>query len=82
MIERLSEQAVGEVRALDEFAGGLGTPDRDGLPISVLRPKMSAVVYRTDCEDLAAERLEPRYHPEQVIIRRCRSTASATWPGS
>lgn len=67
MIERLSEEAIGEVRALDEFAQGFTAPDREGLPINVLRPKMSAVVYRTSCEEWQPERVASNYPAEQIV---------------
>ncbi len=67
VIERLSEEAIGEVRALDEFAQGFAARDREGLPINVLRPKMSAVVYRTSCTEWQPDRLASNYPTEQVI---------------
>jgi superfamily II DNA or RNA helicase len=53
VIRRLSEEAVEDVQALDDFEQGFASSTGEALSIHVLRPKMSAVVYRTSCKRLA-----------------------------
>lgn len=67
VIETLATQAIDEVRELDTFEGGFGDADADGLSIHTLRPKMSTVVYETDCVEWRPERLRNLFTPEQII---------------
>jgi superfamily II DNA or RNA helicase len=67
VIERLAGDAIEDVRELDEFEGGFGESEEEGLSIHVLRPKMSTVVYETSCAEWEPARLAERFAAERVI---------------
>lgn len=67
VIENLSAQAIDEVRELDEFEAGFAERGEDELSLHALRPKMSAVVYSTDCQDWQPERLSEVLPSDEVI---------------
>jgi superfamily II DNA or RNA helicase len=67
VIENLSATAVEQVRELDEFEAGFAHPDEDELPVHVLRPKMSTVVYTTACRDWHPERLADLFAADDVL---------------
>jgi superfamily II DNA or RNA helicase len=67
VIRRLSEDAVGDVEALDDFEQGFAQAPGEPLSIHVLRPKMSTVVYRTSCDDWHPERITEHFSADRVI---------------
>lgn len=68
VIDALSSQAVGEVQELDEFEMGFQQEGDDELSVHVLRPKMSTVVYRTDCAEWEPEKLSELFEPEDIVV--------------
>jgi superfamily II DNA or RNA helicase len=67
VIEQLAGDAIEDVRELDEFEGGFGDSEDQGLSIHVLRPKMSTVVYETSCAEWEPGRLAERFAAERVV---------------
>ena len=67
VIEQLAGDAIEDVRELDEFEGGFGDSNEQGLSIHVLRPKMSTVVYETSCTEWEPGRLAERFAAERVV---------------
>lgn len=67
VIEALSAQAIEDVRALDEFEGGFADPETDAVSIHALRPKMSAVVFTTGCDEWRPDRLSELFDPERIV---------------
>jgi len=68
VIRQLATEAVEEVRELDQFEAGFSESESDELSVHVLRPKMSTVVYRTECSEWQPERLNDIFDPEQLIV--------------
>ena len=54
LLPRSSDMAIQEQVGLWEFIEGFGSPP-DDLPLQNIRPAMSAVVYRTHCEEWSPE---------------------------
>jgi superfamily II DNA or RNA helicase len=67
VIRHLSEEAVEDVQALDDFEQGFAQGADEALSIHVLRPKMSAVVYRTSCDDWRPELIAEHFSPDRVV---------------
>lgn len=68
VIQTLSTEAIDEVRELDEFEAGFAQGGTEELSIHALRPKMSTVVYRTQCGDWQPGRLNDLFSPEDLIV--------------
>lgn len=66
LISDLSEDAVGEQEAIGDFEAGFGS-EPDEVSIRSLAPKMSTVVYRTNCEDWNADGVLG-VHPEETLL--------------
>lgn len=54
LLPDLSETMIGEQQSLQEFLRGF-TEFVDEIPLSAVRPALSTVVYKTDCENWAPE---------------------------
>jgi superfamily II DNA or RNA helicase len=67
VIKTLATQAIEEVRELDAFETGFGDSQQDALSIHTLRPKMSTVVYSTECTDWRPDKLNELFAPEQIV---------------
>ncbi len=67
VLEDLSETAVEAVRDLDEFDSGFSAPGEDELTVTSLKPKMSTVVYATECEEWRPDALEELFAPESIL---------------
>ncbi|WP_028061008.1 DEAD/DEAH box helicase [Candidatus Solirubrobacter pratensis] len=67
VIEALATQAIDEVRELDVFDAAFGDADRDAISIQALRPKMSTVVYDTECAEWRPDRLRDLFTLEQIV---------------
>lgn len=66
VIRDLSETAIGGERDLDEFENAFGVlPDE--VPIRTLEPKMSTVVYRTNCTEWTPEAIVGLVGAENLI---------------
>jgi superfamily II DNA or RNA helicase len=67
VLEVLSESAIDAVRDLDEFDAGFTAPGEDALTVATLRPKMSTVVYSTECNQWWPEALEELFAAEHIV---------------
>ena len=67
VIETLAGDAIEEVQALDEFEEGFNKSETEGLSIQILKPKMSAVVYSTSCQNWRPERLTSLFRADDII---------------
>lgn len=67
VLEVLSESAIEAVRDLDEFDAGFSAPSEDELSVNTLRPKMSTVVYATECDGWQPDALEQLFETENIL---------------
>ena len=68
VIHTLSTEAIEQVRELDEFEAGFAHAGSEELSIHTLRPKMSTVVYRTDCTEWQPERLAALFAADELLV--------------
>lgn len=67
VLQVLSETAVDAIRDLDEFETGFAGPGDDELSVGALRPKMSTIVYATDCQEWEPHALADLFSSEDVL---------------
>jgi superfamily II DNA or RNA helicase len=68
VIEALTVGAVESEEAVDQFEAGFGAPHGDRISMQTLHPKMSTVVYRTDCADWEPDALQELFAEENLIV--------------
>ena len=76
LIEELSSAAVAEQQRVSDFEAGF-PPDESRIVTRSIAPTMSAVVYRTFCDDWAPENLEAAYSTEALMTRPIPVNAAA-----
>ena len=68
VLKVLSESAIEAVRDLDEFdAGFSAVSSEDELSVATLKPKMSTVVYATECDGWQPDALEQLFVTESIL---------------
>lgn len=67
VLQVLSETSIDAIRDLGEFETGFTNPSDDELSVGSLRPKMSTVVYGTECDEWEPRALEELFDPEDVL---------------
>ena len=66
LISDLSENATGAQAAVGEFERGFNT-EPDEVSVRSLAPKMSTVVYRTDCKEWRPDAVTELFRPEDLL---------------